>query len=55
MATGSNDYTVKFWARNRPGDPLGILPEVFTTYLDLEDAAAPWWLPGGYLVVTTWC
>jgi WD domain, G-beta repeat len=28
VATGSNDHTVKFWARNRPGDPLGVLPEV---------------------------
>lgn len=28
VATGSNDHTVKFWVRNRPGDPLGILPEV---------------------------
>jgi WD40 repeat protein len=28
VATASNDHTVKFWARNRPGDPLGIEPEV---------------------------
>eukprot|EP00612_Vaucheria_litorea_P006475 CAMPEP_0171471156 /NCGR_PEP_ID=MMETSP0946-20130122/539_1 /TAXON_ID=109269 /ORGANISM="Vaucheria litorea, Strain CCMP2940" /LENGTH=543 /DNA_ID=CAMNT_0012000597 /DNA_START=168 /DNA_END=1796 /DNA_ORIENTATION=+ len=28
VATGSNDHTVKFWARNRPGDPLGVEPEI---------------------------
>jgi len=22
LATGSNDYTCKFWTRNRPGDPM---------------------------------
>eukprot|EP01084_Bolivina_argentea_P229265 387006_1 len=28
VATGSNDCTVKLWSRSKPGDPLGILPEV---------------------------
>lgn len=28
LASGSNDHTVKFWVRNRPGDTMGCRPEV---------------------------
>lgn len=28
LASGSNDHTVKFWVRNRTGDPMGCQTEV---------------------------
>lgn len=28
LASGSNDHTVKFWVRNRVGDPMGSKVEV---------------------------
>ncbi|KAG5187527.1 WD40-repeat-containing domain protein, partial [Tribonema minus] len=39
VATGSNDHTVKFWARNRPGDPLGVEPEVDLDGNPVEESA----------------
>lgn len=32
LASGSNDHTVKFWVRNRMGDPMGCEAEVMREF-----------------------